>query len=182
MSYSCMIDCSNWRICASKITSNAVVGSSAMRRAGLNRRHSAIMMRWRIPPLSSWGYMFIRSAGTRTSARTFKARFTAASGLTFGSCAWMVSMKWSRIRINGFKRVIGSWKIIAILRPRRSRISFGERLDRSMPSNRTVPEIRAFSGSRRRMARPSVLFPHPLSPTSPTVVPFSIVRSTSVTA
>ena len=84
--------------------------------------------------------------------------------------------------MSGFKRVIGSWKIMAMLRPRKSRISLGDRVDKSMPSNRTVPEIRAFSGSKRKMARPRVLFPHPLSPTRPTVVPFSFVRSTSVTA
>ena len=40
------------RICAWTVTSNAVVGSSAISSAGLQERAIAIMARWRIPPES----------------------------------------------------------------------------------------------------------------------------------
>ena len=140
------------------------------------------MMRCRIPPLSSCGYIPSRSDGTRTSARTFRARSSASFFSTVGSWARIVSMKWSRIRMSGSNRVIGSWKIIARFRPRRSRTSLGGKASRSRPAKRIDPCTLALRGWSRRIARPRVLFPHPLSPTSPTVLPLSIVKSTSCTA
>ena len=40
----------SFKICACVVTSNAVVGSSAMSRPGSSTRAAAIMMRWRWPP------------------------------------------------------------------------------------------------------------------------------------
>ena len=40
------------RICASVVTSSAVVGSSAISSVGVHESAMAIMARWRIPPLS----------------------------------------------------------------------------------------------------------------------------------
>ena len=51
------------RICASTITSSAVVGSSAISRLGSSTSASAIMIRWRIPPENSCGYCLKRVGG-----------------------------------------------------------------------------------------------------------------------
>ena len=48
------------RTCAWIVTSRAVVGSSAIRSAGLQERAIAIMTRWRMPPENSWGYSSMR--------------------------------------------------------------------------------------------------------------------------
>ncbi len=47
-------------IWACTVTSNAVVGSSAISSCGRQSRAMAIITRWRMPPENSWGYMFIR--------------------------------------------------------------------------------------------------------------------------
>ncbi len=50
--------CRSWisfRICACMVTSSAVVGSSAISRAGRQISAMAIMARWRRPPESSKG-------------------------------------------------------------------------------------------------------------------------------
>mmetsp|Transcript_4445 Transcript_4445/g.8016 ORF Transcript_4445/g.8016 Transcript_4445/m.8016 type:complete len:98 (+) Transcript_4445:103-396(+) len=44
-------------ICACTVTSSAVVGSSAIRILGRQSSDMAIMMRCRIPPENSWGYI-----------------------------------------------------------------------------------------------------------------------------
>src|SRR5450759_2326801 len=72
----------------------------------------------------------------------------------------------------------GSWKIIAMSR-RIRRIAAGPMRSMSCPLNRTSPEVGSIS---RRIERPSVDFPHPDSPTSPSVSPCRIVRSTPSTA
>ena len=51
------------RICACKVTSSAVVGSSAINRMGSQASAIAIMTRWRIPPESLCGYSSMRSSG-----------------------------------------------------------------------------------------------------------------------
>ena len=47
----------SFRIWAWMVTSSAVVGSSAIRMAGLQIKAMAIMARWRNPPDSSKGYL-----------------------------------------------------------------------------------------------------------------------------
>ena len=46
---------SNRRICACTVTSNAVVGSSAMSTSGSSDKAIAIITRWRMPPENSCG-------------------------------------------------------------------------------------------------------------------------------
>ena len=52
---SCCRPASSSRICAWTVTSSAVVGSSAMSRAGRQASAMAIITRWRMPPDSSCG-------------------------------------------------------------------------------------------------------------------------------
>ena len=68
------------RICAWMVTSSAVVGSSAMMSRGLQERASAIITRWRMPPLKWCGYCFRRRSGSPmpTMPRSSTARRSAA--------------------------------------------------------------------------------------------------------
>ncbi len=52
-------------IWAWRLTSRAVVGSSAMSRAGRQAMAWAMVTRWRRPPLSWWGYSRARRRGVR---------------------------------------------------------------------------------------------------------------------
>jgi len=84
----------------------------------------------------------------------------------------------SRTFIRGLREEYGSWKMICIWR-RVVRSSSPASPEMSFPSNRIIP----LSGSRRRIAsRPSVVFPHPDSPTSPSVFPASTDSETPSTA
>ena len=82
----------------------------------------------------------------------------------------------------GLSDVIGSWKIIAISRPRTSSSFLSESFVRSRPSNITEPET-IFAGGFgiRPMIESAVTdFPQPDSPTIPSVSPFSIEKLTAV--
>ena len=95
-----------------------------------------------------------------------------------GSRYWM-SIIWVSIDITGFREVMGSWKTMAIRGPRmaRSRASDSPRM--SAPSKRIEPELTlAFRASSPRTAEASVVFPQPLSPTTPTMRPAGTVRLT----
>src|SRR5260221_9043359 len=78
----------------------------------------------------------------------------------------------------GSREAKGSWKIIAISR-RVRRIAAGPRRSTSWPLKSTSPAV---GSTRRRMDRPSVDLPQPDSPTSPSVSPWRIARSTPSTA
>ena len=73
--------------------------------------------------------------------------------------------------MTGFSDVIGSWKIIEMRRPRRSRNSSGWSSSRSTPSKSTLPPATWPAGLGRRpmIAREVTLLPQPDSPTTPTV-------------
>ena len=73
----------------------------------------------------------------------------------------------------GLSEVIGSWKIIAMSRPRISRISSSVRSRRLRPWNRIRPPTMRPAGfaSRRMMASEETDLPQPDSPTSATVSP-----------
>ena len=73
----------------------------------------------------------------------------------------------------GFNEVIGSWKIIAMSRPRISRISSSVRSSRFLPWNRILPPTMRPAGfaSRRMMESAETDLPQPDSPTSATVSP-----------
>ena len=128
------------RICAWMVTSSAVVGSSAISSLGLQARPMAIITRWRMPPDSWWGYCASRLSGSvmPTSVSSSMARARAAASVIF---RWMSSgsMICRPMRSTGLSEVIGSWKIMAMSRPRSWRISSSERFSSSWPSKRMLP-------------------------------------------
>ena len=72
----------------------------------------------------------------------------------------------------GFSDVIGSWKIIAICRPRTSSSSRSDRCTRSRPSNEIEPlTMRAVCASRPMIESAVTDLPQPDSPTMPSVRP-----------
>ena len=94
--------------------------------------------------------------------------------------ARIVSTICSSIVRTGFRLVIGSWKIIAIVAaPEVRACSASERVSRSWPSKRTrPPSIRpAGFGSSRMIARLVTLLPQPDSPTSPSRLALARARS-----
>src|SRR5688500_10117671 len=93
------------------------------------------------------------------------------------------SATWSPTVNAGLSEVIGSWKIIAIWSPRRSRRRAGDAFSRSSPSSSTSPAILPGGVGTRPMIDSAVtLFPQPDSPTMPKVRPRSSVKSTPSTA
>src|ERR671934_1342399 len=79
---------------------------------------------------------------------------------------------WRPIVSTGFRLVIGSWKIIAICRPRTRRSARWLSRRRSRPSKVAEPErTRPARGRRPRSASAVTLFPQPDSPTMPSVSP-----------
>src|SRR5262245_9939026 len=86
------------------------------------------------------------------------------------------------MRINGFNRVSGSWKIIPSSRPRSWYEAFGVSEEMSRPRKRTCPSRFAPSGRRPIRPRPSVDLPHPDSPTRPRVSPGARSKLTPSTA
>src|SRR5919204_608907 len=109
--------------------------------------------------------------GMPTRSRSSAARAVAAFRF-MPKCVSSGSRSWRPIVSTGFRLVIGSWKIIAICRPRTRRSARWLRLRRSRPSKRAVPErTRPARGSRPRRARAVTLLPQPDSPTIPRVSP-----------
>src|SRR5438270_5069356 len=83
----------------------------------------------------------------------------------------------------GFGEVIGSWKIIDSLSPRRLRSRSSESFSRSSPSNSISPAaMRPGGGTNPMMLSAMTLLPQPDSPTMPSVRPRSSRRSTPSTA
>src|SRR5438105_4479087 len=86
---------------------------------------------------------------------------------------------WSRVgsetchptRYTGLSEVIGSWKIIAISRPRISRISYSLIRVRSWPLNITLPPTMRPGRCNLMMLIAVTDLPHPDSPTMPSVSP-----------
>jgi len=165
------------RICACTETSRADTGSSATTSFGESAIARAIPIRWRCPPENSWGYLSPASAGipTRTSSRSARSRSAIPRASPWTSHP---SPTMSRTLIRGLREEYGSWKTICISR-RVFRSASPDRRVISLPSNRIAPA----SGSSRRIARRArVVFPHPDSPTSPSVLPGGTVRETPSTA
>src|SRR5438034_1361049 len=84
----------------------------------------------------------------------------------------------------GFSEVIGSWKIIAISRPRTRRISSSESVRRSRPLKVTFPPTIWPAGceTSRMIESALTLLPQPDSPTSATVSPSFTSHETSSAA
>jgi len=99
-----------------------------------------------------------------TSASISAARSSAILRLT-ASCDRTASASWSPMLYTGFSAVIGSWKIMAIRRPRSARFSRGWRLAMSLPSKMISPVMCALRGSRPITARLETDLPEPDSPT-----------------
>src|SRR5919109_5381555 len=120
--------------------------------------------------------------GIPTRSRSSAARAAAALRLM---SKWVSrgSRSCRPIVSTGFRLVIGSWKIIAICRPRTRRSARWLRWRRSRPSNRAEPErTRPARGSRPSSASAVALFPQPDSPTMPSVSPAPISNEIPFTA
>ncbi len=162
------------RICAWTVTSSAVVGSSAIRRRGLQASAMAIIARCRRPPDSSNGYWASRRSAaptpTRRSSSIARSR-RAAGGRSV--CRRRLSSIWKPTVQTGLSEVIGSWKIMAAVLPRTSRIARSDRLSSSRPASRSrrARTTAGGSGRSRITARAVRLLPQPDSPTRPKVPP-----------
>src|SRR4051794_10859725 len=86
------------------------------------------------------------------------------------------------MRIKGFSRVSGSWKIIPSSRPRSAYDALGLSEKMSRPRKSTSPSLLAPSGRSPIRPRPSVDFPQPDSPTRPSVSPGARSKLTPSTA
>ena len=125
-----------------------------------------------------------RSAGRGipTSWSTSIARSVASC---LETCLWIRtgSAIWRPTVIVGFSEVIGSWKIMATLLPRTSRICFSGIFTSSLPSSVTVPRTTwPTFGSSFMIDSPTVLLPHPDSPTRPRHSPSATENDTPSTA
>ncbi len=100
------------------VTSSAVVGSSAMRMVAAAAA-IAIMARWRMPPDSSKGHEvdLFAGAGMPTLASSRMTRWRASFS-DIGSWNVTASAICRPMVYTGEKAVIGSWKIMAMSRPR----------------------------------------------------------------
>ena len=78
----------------------------------------------------------------------------------------------------GFKEAYGSWNIIWFERLNLLSLS-SFNLVISFPLNYILPEVGSW---RRKIQRPKVVFPQPLSPIKPIVFPFWILKVTPFTA
>src|SRR6266508_1403713 len=117
-----------------------------------------------------------------TSSSSLAARLRA-SFLSISRWRSKVSVICVPIVSVGFKLVIGSWKIIAISRPRTSSSWRSERFARSRPANSTEPfTILAGGGIRPMIERAVTDLPHPDSPTIPSVRPLSTEKEMPSTA
>ena len=84
----------------------------------------------------------------------------------------------------GLRLVMGSWKIIETVSPRKRRISASVALVTSWPSSQISPSVilPILLGNSRMIERAMVVFPAPVSPTTPRVSPLSMERSSPLTA
>ena len=171
------------RISACTVTSSAVVGSSAISRAGSQAMAPAIITRWRMPPDSSCGYWFIRRAasGMRTWSSHWRARALASLSET-PRCRRSGSAICSPIFTCGVRAVSGSWKIMVIFEPRMRFSSRVFRPSSSWPSKVAEPVAVPFWASRPMTVMKVWLFPDPLSPTTPRHSPWPTSRETPRTA
>ena len=94
----------------------------------------AIMMRWRMPPESWWGYSFTRrSAFGMCTSLSMSTVLSMAARRPSPSCSRKASAICSPQVKTGLRDVMGSWKIIEISFPRILRIWFAGMFTRSRP-------------------------------------------------
>ena len=138
-----------------------------------------IMARWRIPPENSNGYCLARSAGRVTSTRWRMSTASAAAAFLEIDLSRRrtASAIWSPMRIDGFRLVIGFWKIIAT-----SWAVWIASGATSLPHTSTVPALRRVpTGRSEEIVEAVRLLPDPDSPASPTISPAPTVKLTSRT-
>ena len=165
-------------ICACTETSSAETGSSAMISLGSQRERpgDADALALAAGELVRDSGRRARRAGRPGRAAPAPARSTSRP-LAMPCSSIGSPMIWPT-RLRGFSDAYGSWKIICIWR-RIGRSCARDRPTSSSPSNRTEPDVGVVSC---RIARHSVDFPQPDSPTRPSVSPSSRVRLTPSTA
>src|SRR3989454_987789 len=180
ISYCCRRFSIRFMIPARIETSSIETGSSATTNSGRSTRARAIATRCRCPPLSSCGYRYMYSSAGFSSALS-RARDTISSRSSYVS-----PTPWTRSgsetvanTVNrGFRDSYGSWKIIWTFR--RNSFSSGPfRVAMSVPRNSMWPDVGVSSRTR---SRPVVVFPHPLSPTTPRISPSRMSKLTPSTA
>jgi hypothetical protein len=182
-SISSLMSMSTSRTCACTVTSRAVVGSSAMRRSGLQVMAMAIIARWRMPPENSCGYMLarLRASGmpTRSSISTARSK---ACFLLMPSWMRAISPIWRPTVCTGFSAVSGSWKIMAISLPRTPRRCSSVIVSRSLPFHKISPSATSRVGCRPRIDMAVTDFPEPDSPTMASTSPRATSNDTPSTA
>ena len=185
VSVSSLISASRSIIWAWMVTSNAVVGSSAMSTLGLQDKAMAIMARCRMPPENSWGYCFARSSGLGMFT-IFKYLMASALASFPDSFRWclMASTICLPTGLVGFRQVMGSWKIIDTSLPRSCCISFSLAATMSCSPRRTSPwGMRAGGmGFSFITVWAVTLLPQPDSPTMASTSPWCRVKVTPRTA
>ncbi len=165
------------------VTSSAVVGSSAMSSRGSQASAIAISARWRMPPHSWCGYSLSRRSGSGMPTRVEQV-----AGHRLGGPARHPAVPLEHLgdlqrrpARPGSASDSGSWKIIAMSRPRRSRIAFASSASRSVPSKLAWPStLLPRLGSRPMIASEVTDLPQPDSPTRPTVWPGRDVEADAV--
>ncbi len=169
---------SRLRICARTETSRALVGSSATTRAGSRASARAMATRCRCPPESCPGRASASAGGRPTRAINSRTRSSRSA---------RVPRRWTssgsrrarRTVSRRFSAVDGSWKIMPVPAPTVVLRSAAGIAHRSRPRNATVPDTGRWMPTSTFA---SVDFPHPDSPTTPTVSPGATQRSAPVRA
>ncbi len=158
-------------VATSSVASSAVVGSSAISRAGSIISAMAIAMRCFMPPENSCGNCASRLSGSgMRTLRSMATERASLSRLDRPERYWM-SRIWRPTESTGLSAPIGSWNTVAMRWPRSARMLSASSRARSLPPSKTIsPEvISPLSASRPRTALMSVDFPQPDSPTTPTL-------------
>ena len=144
----------------------------------------ASITRWLMPPESWCGKASRRrsASGISTARSSSRARARRAAREP-PSCRPIVSISWKATLNDGFRLVIGSWKIMAMSPPRSERRSRGD-IDGSSRPSKASRSARTRPGASIRPSTPSAvtLLPEPDSPTMPTTSPGATVKLTSSTA
>ncbi len=172
------------RICACTVTSSAVVGSSAMIRSGSLAIAIAIIARWRIPPENSCGNASARARGFGMPTEVEQLNGSLARRVPRHPRRWIrrASAIWSPTVKIGVSAESGSWKTIAMRRPRMDARSVSRRPISSVPRNRMEPATRACGGNSPMVASADTDLPDPDSPTIPSTSPVATSKLTPRTA
>ena len=175
---------SKFNICACTVTSNAVVGSSAINTFGFPARAIAIQIRCCIPPEHSNGYRFIHALTSRIpTISNNSSAFSFASCRVQSVCSLRLSIICLPIFINGSRHDIAFCMMTAISPPRSFLLFTSVRGGViSSPQYRICPlEITAPFLRNPRIAIAIVDFPDPDSPTIPRISWLSSSKEQSFT-